>query len=143
MIKLLRITYCGALLIAACIAMIFETGLLTEGDLATNEVLNYWLSLVVVSMIIILLPLALRLMKFEAVKRPVAQSEENYVRWSLIRISMLSAPLLYNLICYYLTGCTPTFVYMALMAAVCFLFIWPSRDRMTNERELQYSQEEQ
>lgn len=143
MIKLLRYTYCIELLTAACISAIFETGMLAEGDLATNEVLNYWLSLIGVAMILVLLPLALRLMKFAAVKKSVAQSEANYLRWSMIRIYVLGIPLLYNLVCYYLTGCETTFVYMALMTAVCFLFIWPSRDRMADERELQYSQEEQ
>lgn len=86
-------------------------------------------------MIIILLPLALRLMKFKRVKESVAQSEQNYERWALIRIVLLGIPLLYNVLCYYLTGCEPTYGYMALMAAVCFLFIWPSRDKMEYERE--------
>ena len=105
MIKLLRLTFFVDLLTAACIVFIFETGMLPEGDLATSETLEYWLSLAGIAMIIILLPLSLRLMKFGAVKRSVAQSEENYTRWSLIRIAMLGVPLLYNVLCYYLTGC--------------------------------------
>lgn len=135
MIKSLRTIYCTGLLIAVCIAVIFETGLFPEGSVATNEVLHYWLSLVGVGMTIILLPLALRLMKFGFVKKSVVASETNYMRWSIIRIAMLCVPLLYNLICYYATGCEPTFIYMALMAAVCFLFIWPSNDKMMYERE--------
>lgn len=143
MIKFLRITYCIELLTAVCFAVIFETGLLPEGDWAADEVLNYWLSMAGVALTIILLPLSLRLMKFEKVKQYVAESEMNYVRCSVVRIVMLGVPLLYNTLCYYLTGCVPTYAYMALMAAVCFLFIWPSHDRMTYERELLYSQEEQ
>lgn len=143
MIKLLRYTYCAELLSAAGIAAIFETGMLPEGGLGTDDVLIYCLSLVGVAMVLILLPLSLRLMKFEAIKKAVAQSEANYLRWSMIRIYVLGIPLLYNLVCYYLTGCETTFVYMALMTAVCFLFIWPSRDKMADERELQYPQEEQ
>ena len=135
MIKTLRALYCVVLLTAACIAIIFETGLCSEGNLATNEVLNYWLSLGGVAMTIILLPLALRLMKFGHVKKSIAKSEENYMLWSVIRIVMLGIPLLYNLLCYYATGCEPTFIYMALMAVVCFLFIWPSHDKMVYERE--------
>lgn len=140
--KTLRLLYIAALLTAVLIAVIFETGMLPEGDLGSDEVLSYWLSIVGVALTIILLPLSLRLMKFEMVKKSVAQSEMNYLRWSIGRIALLGIPLLYNLVCYYLTGCVPTYAYMALMAAVCFLFIWPSRDRMTYERELLNSQEE-
>ncbi len=143
MIKLLRITYCIELLTAVCIAVIFETGLLPEGDWAADEVLNYWLSMAGVTLTIILLPLSLRLMKFEKVKQYVAESEMNYVRCSLVRIAMLGVPLLFNTLCYYFTGCETTYAYMALMAVVCFLFIWPSKDKMNYERENHYTQDEQ
>lgn len=143
MTKILRITYFAALLTAAGLVFIFETGMLPEGDLGADEVFAYWLSMAGVALTIILLPLSLRLMKFKAVMKSVAESEMNYTRWSLIRIAMLTIPLLYNTLCYYLTGCVTTFAYMALMVAVGFMFIWPSRDRMTYERELLYSQEEQ
>ena len=141
-IKTLRIIYVCELLTAALIALVFETSLLIPGTLAGDEELAYWLSIIGVALTIILLPLSLRLFKFERVKRAVAKSEHHYLRWSVVRLGCLALPLLYNLVCYYLLGCEPTYGYLALMIVVAYIFIWPSRDKMVYEREQTYSQEE-
>lgn len=142
-IKFLRIALCAEFLTIALIIVLFETNVIEPGMLAGDDLANYWMSIVGVAMVIVTIPLALRLMKNKRIKESVAKSEENYLRWSLIRIALLEAPLIYNILCYYLLGCEPTFGYMALMTAVAFIFVWPSKDKMAYEREVEYSQDEQ
>lgn len=142
-IKSLRAIFCAYLMAAGIYVLIFEAGFLEVGLLAGDDVLDYWLGIIGVALTIVLLPTALRLMKFQRVKQEIEKSEMNYLRWSIKRLVMLSLPLHYNILCYYFLGCEPTFVYMALMCAVAHIFVWPTRGRMEYERELTYSQNEQ
>lgn len=142
-IKFLRCLFISSLVSSLLIAIAFESMLLEPGMLVGDEVLSYWMSLVGVAMVLINLPVALKLMKFEKIRKEVTASVQAYQKWYVIRIAILQTPLLYNILAYYLLGCEPTFGYMALMAAVAHLFVWPSRDRMIYERELNYTQEEQ
>lgn len=135
MIKKLRFIYCVELLIAALIAILFETGIIAEGTLAGNDLQTYWMSIVGVALTIVLVPVSMRLMKFKYVSSAVAQDEQAYYRWSILRLVLLGAPLLYNTLCYYLFGCETTCGYLALMVVIAFLFVWPSTDRMEYERE--------
>ena len=143
LIKYLRCVFVGSLASVLLIAIAFETLLIEPGELAGDEVVNYWMSLLGVALILINLPAALKLMKFEKVRKEVTASVQAYQKWSILRLSILNAPLIYNVLAYYLLGCEPTFGYMALMATVAHLFVWPSHERMIYERELNYTQEEQ
>lgn len=142
-ITFLRMIFISSLATTLVIAICFEMLLIEPGALVGNDLLNYWMGIVGVAMILILIPLALKLMKFKKVKEAVATSEQAYQQWSVIRLSLLSAPLVYNVLAYYMFGCEPSFGYMALMVVVAHLFVWPSRDRMIYERELNDTQVEQ
>ncbi len=134
-IKLLRIVLFSGLLVAGVLTLLFETDTLESGALMGQEQTAYWLGFAGVAMTIITIPTALKLMTLKRVKAAVTQSEEKYLRWSVIRLLMLTTPLLYNLLVYYLLGCEPTYAYMALMILLVFLFVWPSQDKMIYERE--------
>ena len=142
-IKFLRCFFISCLAAALTIALAFEAQLLEPGIMVGHELANYWMSIIGVAMILINLPAALKLMKFEKVRKEVTASAEAYRKWSILRLSILQTPLLFNVLCYYLFGCEPTYGYMALMALVAHLFVWPSRDKMIYERDLNYTQEEQ
>ena len=135
MIRKLRFIYCAELLIAALIAILYEAGLIAEGTLAGNDLRTYWMSIVGIALTIVLVPVAMRLMKFKRVNNAVVQDEAAYYHWSIVRFALLGLPLLYNTLCYYLLGCETTCGYLALMVVVAFLFVWPSMDKMEYERE--------
>ena len=141
-IKLLRIVFFSGLLAAGLLVLLFETEMLESGALAGDEQTAYWLSIVGVALTIIAIPTALKLMTWKRVKTDVTQSEQSYVRWSVLRLLMLTTPLMYNLLVYYLLGCEPTYAYMALMLLLVFLFVWPSQDKMNYERELDKQEKE-
>ncbi|MCR4993948.1 MAG: hypothetical protein K6A32_00990 [Bacteroidales bacterium] len=141
-IKILRYVYIALLVYAALLAIGFETNVLEAGVLAGDDLITYWLSLASVAHIIVLLPVALRLMKFKRVQRAIAENDTMYLRWGLVRLLLLGGALLFNTLTYYLLGFYPTCGYLALMALVAFLFVWPSKDNMTYEQSLnEYSKE--
>lgn len=131
----LQITFCLLLLAAALLCLLFETGTLVAGALAGDALLTYWLQFLGIAQLLVLLPLALRLMKFGRVQRRIQSSTQAYQRYSVVRLLLLGLPLLYNVLCYYLLACEPTFGYMALMTAVAFLYVWPSQGKMDYECE--------
>lgn len=141
-IKLLRIVFFSGLLAAGLLVLLFETEMLESGALTGDEQTAYWLGIVGVALTIIAIPTALKLMTWKRVKADVKQSEQSYVRWSILRLLMLTTPFLYNLLVYYLLGCEPTYAYMALMLLLVFLFVWPSQDKMNYERELDKQEKE-
>lgn len=140
-ITLLRKLYIAVLITSAILAISFETGLLVV-DWAPEASLAYVLEIVGVVLAVIAIPLALKLLHFQRIKAIIQGNETKYRSWSIYRITMLAAPLYYNLLMYYLLGCDVTCGYLALMVVVAMLFIWPSRSRMEYECELPYSQSE-
>lgn len=142
-ITFLRTVFISNLAATLVIAICFETLLIEPGAWVGNDLLNYWMGIIGVAMILLFIPLALKLMKFRKVKKAVTASEQAYQQWSVIRLGLLSAPLVFNVLAYYIFGCEPSFGYMALMVVVAHLFVWPSRDRMIYERELNDTQVEQ
>ena len=142
-IRLLRSVYCGILLTAVYYTTFFETDLLEIGQLAGDDALAYWVNIIGVALTLALLPLALRLMKIPYIRRDIkATGDAAYTKWAIIRLTLLATPLHFNLIVYYLLGCEPTSGYLALIAAVAFIFVWPSRDKMLYEMDVDYVQEE-
>ena len=138
----LRLTYCGELLTVAILAAIFETDMLPVGTIAIEETQEYVFSLCSVISTLISIPLALKLMTFKRVHALVQQSEQHYRTWALLRIVLLSVPLIYNTLMYYLLGFNTSCGYMALICVVSFFFIWPSDGKMRYERESFGNQEE-
>ena len=135
-IKELRILYIAELLLAACIAILFETHLLPSGIFTPSPSQAYTLQIVCLLTTIVVIPLSMKLLHFNRIRTLIHASEQNYATWSTIRLVLLGAVLLMNLIIYYLIGFDTSFAYLALMAVVPFLFIWPSKEKMTYERQL-------
>lgn len=135
-IQKLRILYISALLLAACVAVLFETHLLPSGIFAPNPSQAYTLQIVCILSTIVMIPLSLKLLYFSRIRTRIQASEQSYATWCAIRVVLLGGILLMNLIIYYLIGFDTSFAYLALIAVVPFFFIWPSEEKMTYERQL-------
>lgn len=131
-----RFLYISELLLAACTAILFETHLLPSGIIAPSPSQAYTLQIVFLLLTIVIIPLSLKLLHFSPIRAQIHASGQSYATWSTIRLVLLGGLLLMNLIMYYLIGFDTSYGYLALMAVVPFLFIWPSEEKMAYERQL-------
>ena len=134
-LNILRSTYLVALTTAILLIIIFEVGLLPTGTRVYDSMSNYTCEMIGVFLTIISIPVALKLMSLGRIKRLLSDYQDKYFTFSVVRISLLTVPLLYDTAFYYLLGEDATLGYLALMAVVAFLFIWPSRGKMEYELE--------
>ncbi len=141
-ITILRLLYATELLTAALLLVIFESGLITPGLLAGDDATNYIMTMVGVALTIIHIPLALKFLTFKRIKEQIHADEQRYTQYAIVRIALLSVPLIYNTLAYEMLGCEPTCGYLALMVVVAFVFIWPTEDKICYERESEYNQKE-
>lgn len=137
-IRLLRGLFCVIVITALALVVIFETSMAEGGQVAENDVAKYWMGIGGVAMVLAGVPLAMRMMRFEAVRRSIAASPTGYLRWSILRLALLYVPLTFNVLAYYMTGCEATYAYLALIVAVAMLFVWPSRGKAEYECQTEY-----
>ncbi|MBO4905615.1 MAG: hypothetical protein J5486_01095 [Bacteroidaceae bacterium] len=133
-INRLRIFYIAILACAAAVALLYELDIATVGLVSTTATVRYILECVCVMAAIVLIPLALKLLTFKPIRQRIVRSERDYERWSLVRIAMLATALHLNLSQYYMLELDTTCGCLALMTLVTFLYVWPSRERMDDER---------
>lgn len=130
----LRLFYFFVLAIAALVALAYELGFATVGALDIPPHVHYVFEIAAVCLTLVFIPLALKFFTIRGIRQRIVRSERQYEALSMVRIAMLATPLHFNLSHYYLLDLDTTCGYLALMTAVTFLFIWPSRDRMEDER---------
>mgnify|MGYP000069627356 FL=1 len=92
-------------------------------------------------MVIVLVPMALKMMSFRVVKSSYSvgspqRSGLKYKRWSEVRMAMLAVTGWTNIVFYYLT-LDSTGSICALIAALALCFCWPSREKFENETGLE------
>ena len=72
------------------------------------------------------IPIALRLFKTKDVDRRLDEGDiKTFKTWSIVRILMITVPLLMNTLLYYIFMNT-AFGYMALILLICLPFIYPA-----------------
>ncbi len=92
-------------------------------------------------MVIVLVPMALKMMSFRVVKSSYSvdfpqRSGLKYKRWSEVRMAMLAVTGWTNIVFYYLT-LDSTGSICALITALALCFCWPSREKFENETGLE------
>lgn len=133
-INRLRFFYIAILACAAVVALLYETDIATVGLISTTPTVRYTLEIVCVFAALVLIPLSLKLLSLKPIRQRIVRSERDYERWSFMRLAMLATALHLNLSQYYMMELDTTCGYLALMTVVTFLFVWPSRERMEDER---------
>lgn len=126
-------TLWGMVFAAAVIIFVYETSLSQPGNLADNKRIEYICAVGMELVALGSIPLALRLFKFKYISSDLTKRREQaLLQWGMLRMLMLCVPILSNTLLYYLF-LNPTFAYLALIHAICLMFVYPTMDRCVAE----------
>lgn len=133
-----RIQHILAAVFAAFVALslllvvLFETDTLPVGTLKGVCADGEFVAAAVMELLTLcVIPVALRLFRFDAVRRSMASGGAQ-LRWSLVRILMLCVPMAANTLLYYLYM-NVAFGYMGIILLLCLAFVLPTRARCEAE----------
>ena len=125
-ISLLRTVLIANVGVAVVIAALYELDILPSG-LFTGRPQDEFLSTISMELItIVFIPVALRLFKTKDVEKRLEEGNiKAFRKWGLVRILMITVPLVLNTLLYY-SFMNTTFGYMALILLICLPFIYPA-----------------
>ena len=108
------------------IAALYELDILPSG-MMTGRPQDEFLSTISMELItIVFIPVALRLFKTKDVEKRLEEGNiKAFRKWGLVRILMITLPLVLNTLLYY-SFMNTTFGYMALILLICLPFIYPA-----------------
>lgn len=97
---------------------------------------NVIMQMLMVLLTLGLVPLSLRLFRFQRVHRSLqAHPAQSLLRWGVLRLSMLGFLLIANTSLYYLYGFEPAYGYLAVMTLLTMPFVLPTKSRCAAETE--------
>lgn len=112
--RILLINFWVLLLAAILMVLLYETEMLAPGTLL-SVVICVLMQVIMEFLTIAVIPLALKLFAFKAVKRKLVNGKGSaLLPWGTARINMLCLPMLVNTFMYYQTM-SPAFGYMAII----------------------------
>ena len=114
----------------------YECGVILEGGYAGYTTAEFIVATVMELLTIIIIPVALKMMKWGAVRIVIRnEGAAGYYRVALRRMWMLLIPMLANTLCYYLFM-NVLFAYMAIILAISLVFVYPSENRCIAEADI-------
>ena len=106
-----------------------EMNWLPVGALQGDKKLEFVVLVVMELVLVCLIPLALKLFKLKKIKQKLEEEGEwACLKWGERRITMIIYPMLTNTLFYYLFA-NNSFGIMAVIFAICLVFIYPSKKR--------------
>lgn len=139
--RILMRTFCVAVAVAAIIIVLFEAHLLTDGLLAGVDASREFVVLSAMELLTIcIIPVALRLFKFRTVAH-IVTTPQGLLRCGMLRLLMLSVPMLINTVLYYLYM-NVAFGYMGIILFLCMAFIVPTKGRCEAEINIEDNQKQ-
>ena len=131
--RILKKLFYGILAVALLIVVVFETGLLTPGSLGGDKAAEFPILTAMELLTVCLIPFSLYLFRVKSVRQNLlAAPAQSMLTWGFVRMAMLAFLLVVNVVCYYLYM-NASFGYMAIIAAISMLFIYPSIGRCKEE----------
>lgn len=125
-VNILRTLFIASVGIAVVVAALYELDILPTGVLADRPQDEFLCTIAMELVTIVFIPIALRLFKTKDVDRRLDEGDiKTFKTWSIVRILMITVPLLMNTLLYYIFMST-TFGYMALILLICLPFIYPA-----------------
>lgn len=125
-VNILRTLFIASVGIAVVVAALYELDILPSGVLADRPQDEFLCTIAMELVTIVFIPIALRLFKTKDVDRRLDEGDiKTFKTWSIVRILMITVPLLMNTLLYYIFMST-TFGYMALILLICLPFIYPA-----------------
>ncbi len=137
MLNLFAIEQLFVALVILCLGLlhVIPSGIILQGNV------YYAVQVFVCLFTIVSIPLSLKLMHFKRVKRQVAGNLRCYSSYSYLRMLLLSLSVFMGLIAYFSMG-DNSMGWCALLAALSFVFIWPSKGRQEYETAIEEKTEE-
>ena len=125
-INLLRTVLIANVGLAVVLAAFYELDMLPSGMLAGRAQDEFLCTISMELLTIVLIPVGLRLFKTKDVERRLDEGDiKAFRKWGLVRILMITVPLVLNTLLYY-NFMNTTFGYMALILLICLPFIYPA-----------------
>ena len=125
-INLLRTVLIANVGVAVVIAALYELDILPSGILAGRPQDEFLSTISMELITIVFIPVALRLFKTKDVEKRLEEGNiKAFRKWGLLRILMITVPLVLNTLLYY-SFMNTTFGYMALILLICLPFIYPA-----------------
>ena len=125
-VNILRTLFIASVGIAVVVAALYELDILPTGVLADRPQDEFLCTIAMELVTIVFIPIALRLFKTKDVDRRLDEGDiKTFKTWSIVRILMITVPLLMNTLLYY-SFMNTTFGYMALIQLICLPFIYPA-----------------
>lgn len=125
-VNILRTLFIASVGIAVVVAALYELDILPSGVLADRPQDEFLFTIAMELVTIVFIPIALRLFKTKDVDRRLDEGDiKTFKTWSIVRILMITVPLLMNTLLYYIFMNT-AFGYMALILLICLPFIYPA-----------------
>ncbi len=121
--------------ISASIIMIvlYESDIILSGALSVNKSSEFVILTTMELLTLLLIPLSLKLLKIKFVKKSIAnRPQTNLLKWSMLRLFLIGLPMTVNVLLYY-SYMNVAFGYMAIIGLLSMFFIYPSKERFTNE----------
>lgn len=123
----------GACILSLMLVIAYESGLLSSGFLADNVRLDYFLSVIMELLTLMTIPFALWFFRLGKIRRNLIEGKEKALRiWGTLRLLMLIAPMLVNIL-YYYWFMNPTFGYLGIILFICLFFVYPTWGRCMKE----------
>ena len=125
-VNILRTLFIASVGIAVVVAALYELDILPTGVLADRPQDEFLCTIAMELVTIVFIPIALRLFKTKDVDRRLDEGDiKTFKTWSIVRILMITVPLLMNTLLYYIFMNT-AFGYMAFILLICLPFIYPA-----------------
>ncbi len=133
--RLLMANFLLMVLLALLLVVLYETGMAEPLEMDNAASLMFVMQVTMELLTIAVIPLALKLFSFKAVRRRlVVDKGTALLPWATARLNMLCLPMVANIFLYYQTM-SPAFGYMGIILFLCLFFIYPSIGRCTEETE--------
>ncbi|MBR5653486.1 MAG: hypothetical protein IKX22_05340 [Prevotella sp.] len=129
--RVLKMIVWGNILLALVLVILFETHVLPSGNLAGEKNTEFVVLTVAELMALALIPFAVGMVRIKFFR---TKMQQNYMPWAVLRLGLLAFLMLANTVCYYLFA-NVAFGYLAIIAALCLLVVFPTRERCANEME--------
>ena len=125
-VNILRTLFIASVGIAVVVVALYELDILPSGVLSDRPQDEFLCTIAMELVTIVFIPIALRLFKTKDVDRRLDEGDiKTFKTWSIVRILMITVPLLMNTLLYYIFMNT-AFGYMALSLLICLPFIYPA-----------------
>ena len=125
-ISILRTVLIANVGLAVMVAALYELDILPSGMMAGRPQDEFLSTISMELITIVFIPVALRLFKTKDVEKRLEEGNiKAFRKWGLVRILMITVPLVLNTLLYY-SFMNTTFGYMALILLICLPFIYPA-----------------